>query len=248
MEATSLGGDGRALSALPPRDASALVRTVRDRLRLAITLQEIPPGTRLNQVQVAAQLGVSRMPVRTAIADLITEGLLEPLRNGGAAVRSLTDRDVREVYEVRTALEAQAVLDVAQRRPPAGLEQIAAILDRHARLGGANDAAALLELDREFHMTILDATENAYFRRAMVPIWFVVERAMVGMLRSIPTMFERAWEQHAEIAEALHAGDARLAEARLRSHLEYSVAQLATVMSGSNPAESSAGQGDAATA
>jgi DNA-binding GntR family transcriptional regulator len=246
MEATNLAGDAPVLSALPPRDASALVRTVRDRLRLAITLQELPPGTRLNQVRVAEQLGVSRMPVRTAIADLITEGLLEPLPNGGVAVRALTERDVREVYEVRTALEAQAVRRVARLRPPGGLEQISAILERHARLGGVNDAAALLELDRDFHMVILDATENMYFRRAMVPIWSIVERAMVGMLRSIPTMFERAWEQHAEIAEALHAGDARLAESRMRSHLEYSAAQLAAVMADADAAGSTAERKDAA--
>jgi DNA-binding GntR family transcriptional regulator len=221
-----------ALRELPPRDTSALVHEVRDRLRLAITFEEIPSGTRLNQVQVANQLGVSRMPVRTAIADLMAEGILEAIPSGGVAVRSLSERDLREVYEVRESLEAQAVRHVAQRRPTQGLDRISAVLEKHLRLDGANDTVALLALDREFHMAILDATGNAHFRRAMVPIWSVVERAMSRMLRRVPDMSEHAWEQHAAIAEALRAGDVEMAETRLRTHLEYAIGELTPLMTG----------------
>lgn len=217
-----------ALTQLPPRDATALVRTVRDRLRTAITLGELAPGTRLNQVQVANQLGVSRMPVRTAVADLQAEGLLDPLPGGGAMVRALTQRDMLDVYEVRTALESQAARHVAVRAE--GLEEVFAVLEEHAGLGGAFDPIRLLELDRRFHMAILDATGNHNFRRAIVPIWSVVERAMVGMLVTIPEMFERAWREHADIAEALRAGDPDQAEARMRDHLEFAVAQLTRSM------------------
>ena len=215
-----------ALQALPPRDSSALARSVRDRLRLAIILEEIPPGTRLNQVHVAEQLGVSRMPVRAAAADLVVEGLLEPIPTGGVAVRALTSQDVRAAYEVREALEAQAARDAAERGSTAAIDRLFDVLNRHERLGGANDTSTLLELDREFHMTILEATDNPYFARAMVPLWSVVERAMVGMLRNIPDMFELAWRQHRQIAEALRSGNADLAEASLREHLEHAVSGL----------------------
>jgi DNA-binding GntR family transcriptional regulator len=211
-----------ALGALPPRDTSALARSVRDRLRLAIVLQEIPAGVRLNQVHVAEQLGVSRMPVRVAAADLVIEGLLEPLPTGGVAVRPLSKRDVEGAYKVREALEAQAVREVAIARPEAGLRELFAILKRHEDLGGVNDTPVLLELDRAFHGTILDATDNPYFSRAMVPMWSVVERAMVGMLRTVPDLFDTAWKQHREIAEALAAGDADLAERLAREHIRDS--------------------------
>lgn len=207
-----------SLGALPPRDSSALARSVRDRLRLAIVLEEIPAGVRLNQVQVAEQLGVSRMPVRVAAADLVGEGLLEPLPTGGVAVRALSRYDVEAAYKVREALEAQAVREVALAESR-DLSGIMAVLDRHAELGGRNDTAMLLELDRDFHGAILDATENPYFNRAMVAIWSVVERAMAGMLRTVPDLFDTAWKQHRQIAEALAAGDADLAERLAREHL-----------------------------
>jgi DNA-binding GntR family transcriptional regulator len=217
-----------ALSELPPRDTTALVRMVRDRLRAAITFGEIEPGTRLNQVQVAQQLGVSRMPVRQAVADLQAEGLLDPLPSGGVVVRALTHDDMLGVYEVRAALECQAVRHVADRS--SSLDAVFAVLDDHAALAGARDPVTLLELDRRFHMAILDSTGNSSFRRAILPTWSVVERAMVGMLVSIPEMFERAWDEHAGIADAIRLGDADLAEARMRNHLEFSAAQLARVM------------------
>ena len=216
-----------ALTALPPRDSGALARSVRDRLRMAIVLEEIPSGARLNQVQVAEMLGVSRMPVRVAAADLVVEGLLEPLPAGGVAVRPLTRRDVEAAYKVREALEAQAVREVAVTRPKAGLAELFSILQRHEDLGGVNDTRKLLELDRAFHRTILDSTDNPFFSRAMVPMWSVVERAMVGVLRDVPDMFHLAWREHRQIAEALAAGDADLAERLAREHITDSARKLA---------------------
>jgi len=215
-----------ALSALPPRDSSALARSVRDRLRRAIVLEELPPGVRLNQVMVAQQLGVSRMPVRVAAADLVVEGLLEPLPTGGVAVKALSRGDVENAYRVREALEAQAVREVASTRPPHGLAELSAVLDRHEGLGGVNDTERLLELDRAFHWAILDATDNPYFSRAMVPMWSVVERAMVGMLRTVPEMFDLAWKEHRLIAEAIADGDADLAEQRTRNHIRDSATKF----------------------
>lgn len=244
MELSGLDGDRVArsapaevvaLQALPPRDSNALARSVRDRLRLAIILEEIPSGTRLNQVHIAEQLGVSRMPVRAAAADLMAEGLLVPIPTGGVAVRALTSQDVHAAYEVREALEAQAARDAAERGSPAAIDRLFDVLARHERLGGTNDTSVLLELDREFHTAILDATQNPYFARAMVPMWSVVERAMVGMLRTIPDMFELAWRQHRTIAEALRAGDPDLAEAALREHLEHAVSGLSATQVDSGP-------------
>jgi DNA-binding GntR family transcriptional regulator len=215
-----------ALSALPPRDSSALANSVRDRLRRAIVLEELPAGVRLNQVMVAQQLGVSRMPVRVAAADLVVEGLLEPLPTGGVAVKALSRGDVEAAYKVREALEAQAVREVALARPPHGLSELSAVLDRHEELGGVNDTERLLELDRAFHWTILNATDNPYFSRAMVPMWSVVERAMVGMLRTVPEMFDLAWKEHRHIAEAIADGDADLAEQRVRNHITDSATKF----------------------
>lgn len=214
------------LAELPSRDTTALVRNVRDRLRVAIALEELPSGTRLNQVQVASQLGVSRMPVRTAITELVAEGLLEQLPGGGAIVRPLTEKDLRDVYEVRIALESQAVRHVAEQQPSAGLNRIEQVLATHRDLVSNYNAAQLLEVDRDFHMAILEATGNSYFQRSIVPVWSIVERAMFGML-NMADVVAIAWDEHEEIAQALWAGNPDLAEVRLRRHLENAAEQLA---------------------
>lgn len=221
----------QALQELPPRDTTALVRTVRDRLRLAIAQREIPEGTRLNQVQVATQLGVSRMPVRTAITDLIAEGLLVPMASGGVMVRTLTEQDIRNVYEVRLALESQAVRHVAETKPKDGLARIQRVIADHRPQVRDYDATELLAADREFHTTLLDATENEYFRRSIVPVWSVVERAMFGAL-SIPDLVPRAWKEHEEIAKALRAGDPDRAERAMRRHLQHAAEDLARAIRG----------------
>lgn len=217
------------LGELPPRDTTALVRTVRDRLRLAITLEEIPSGTRLNQVAVAKQLGVSRMPVRTAISELVSEGLLEMVPGGGVVVRSLTPRDLLDVYEVRAAIESRAVRRVAEVRPALGLDRIDAVVATHKPHLSAYGVAELLSADREFHMALLDATDNAYFRRALVPVWSIVERGMVGSLH-ITDVFTAAWDEHECIARALRAGDPDLGERLLLHHLKNASTKLAESM------------------
>lgn len=218
--------DVSALSALPPRDTSALVRAVRDRLRDAIIFEEIPAGVRLNQVQVAEQLGVSRMPVRAASAELVNEGLLEPIATGGVTVRRLTREDIVHAYEVRESLEAGAGRIGAMRRPIECAQRLEDVIRRHDELGPDPGIASLLKLDREFHAALLESTGNPYFTRAMVPMWSVVERAMVGLMVKIPDMITIAWQQHRAIARSVREGSVNLVEAHIREHLSDAAERL----------------------
>lgn len=215
-----------ALEELPPRDSTALVRTIRDRLRLAIALEQIPTG-KLNQVQVAKQLGVSRMPIRAAVPELVAEGLLEPLAGGGVAVRELTASDVRQVFDVRLALETRAAHIVAEQGSDEGVRKIQAMVDRHLPVFPTYSMADLLAADRDFHMSILTETNNAYFQRSIVPVWSIVERAMVSVMHIRP-VFDSAWNEHAAIARALADRDPDAAEAAMQQHLNGAAEKLAT--------------------
>lgn len=226
---------GSILGELPPRDTTALVRGVRDRLRLAIALGEIPSGSKLNQVQLAKQLGVSRMPIRTAAAELVAEGLLEVVPGGGVAVRRFTEQDLRNVFEVRGALESSAVRHVARHQPVWGLSRIEKVVAAHKPQVPTYGPAQLLAADREFHMSILDATGNEFFQRSIMPVWSTVERAMVQVLH-LKEVFTTAWDEHEQIVQAMRSGDADLAEARLRQHLEHAASELAKVMPAEDPA------------
>jgi DNA-binding GntR family transcriptional regulator len=212
------------LKELPRRDSTALVRQVSDTLRAAIAHQELPTGARLNQERLAQRLGVSRMPIRAAIAELAAEGLIDILPTGGARVRALGRQDLLDVYEVRTGLETQAVRRLAETSP-SRLWPIDGILDRHRPHVGEYDAHQLLDVDREFHTAILDATGNPYFRKAMRPVWSTVERAMFAML-TLSSLAAIAWEEHEAIHEALHRSDGELAANLMRSHLKNGVIQM----------------------
>jgi DNA-binding GntR family transcriptional regulator len=221
---------GPALSEIPARDSTTLVQTVRDRLRLAVTREELLAGMRLSQEQVASQLGVSRMPVRAAITELVAEGLLERLPGGGVAVRPLLAKDLQDVYQIREALESKAVRHVATHLSPEALEQIRAVLARHRGQVKSYGTAELLDVDREFHMSLLAATGNPQFQRAIVPVWSIVERAMFRVL-NMPDVAAIAWDEHELIGAAIMAGDPDLAESRLRSHLENASCQLLRAIS-----------------
>ena len=191
--------------------------------------EELPVGTRLNQVQLASQLGVSRMPIRAAIAMLTAEGLIETLPTGGAVVRALTRQDLLDVYEVRTGLEVQAVRRLAAERSTERWSGIVGVLDKHRLFVHEYDTRQLLDVDREFHSAILDATQNPYFRKAMVPVWSIVERAMFGML-SLSHVAAVAWDEHEAIAASIRRGEPELAADLMRRHLEEGAAELTRLL------------------
>lgn len=221
--------DLSALTQIEGYDARALRSKVRERLRLAIAAEEIPAGTRLNQVKIAESLGVSRMPVRDAISDLLGEGLLVPLSGGGALVTPLTAQDIRDVYDVRIPLEATAVQTAAAHASDWHLDRIEAIIDRHWPLLERNANRELLELDRQFHWAVLEAAGNRHLLRSLVPVWATVSRAMFALLR-IPSYGATAWNEHQDLALALRVRDGDRAEELIRLHLTKGRQQLLAVI------------------
>lgn len=217
-------GMARALAPIPAGDSSAIRSTVRDRIRMAITLQELPAGVRLNQVELAKQLEVSRMPVRDALGDLLAEGLVEPCRGSGVAVRQLTAHDLHSIYAVRTALEVEAVHHLVSSGPGQWHEELDDIITSHRRPLERDDREQLLLLDRRFHWAMYRGTGNIFLSQAMTPLWSHISRAMFALLRL--DYSAKAWAEHEQIAEALKSGDRELSESLTRLHLADSLSVL----------------------
>lgn len=206
-------------------DAAAVKRAVLDRLRRAITVGEMPPGARLLQTQLASALGVSRMPVRDAINDLVAEGLAVPAPGGGASVSSLTTDDMRDVYAVRGALEVFAIRSLATTISEADLERLRAIIARSQTLIAENEREGLTALDKEFHWTLYRATGNRFLATALTPMWAQVDRIMYAIL-SMEDYGTVAWEEHVTIVDALEARDAEAAAHRMDQHLRRAAERL----------------------
>ncbi|MCD2195994.1 GntR family transcriptional regulator [Actinomycetospora endophytica] len=190
-------------------------------LREAILGGELAPGAHLGEVELAERLGVSRTPVREALARLAAEGLVEAHAHRGARVVSFSPEDLDGIFDVRLALEPRATGRAAARATAADLD---ALDDLAARMlavgtrGPAQDLDALVGLNREFHARLLDVAAAPALSAALGN---VVHAPVV--LRTFhtydPASLARSLAHHAEIVAALRAGDADWASSVMRSHL-----------------------------
>ncbi len=119
------------------------------------------PGSRLVEREIAAELGVSRLPVRDALRSLVGEGLVTPRPRTWAVVREFTHSDVSDLNEVRSALETLAFRLAAQRRTRAGLAKLRADLDDERAAAAKGDAATARRKAADFHETVTELADNA---------------------------------------------------------------------------------------
>lgn len=129
-------------------------------LRQAILKGDMVPGERLMEIQLAKKLGVSRTPIREAIRKLELEGLVTMVPRKGAEVAGITEKNLRDVLEVRRALEELAIELACERiHEDMVTELVAAERDFKDATAGS-DAIKIARMDEKFHDIIFQATEN----------------------------------------------------------------------------------------
>ena len=139
---------------LPLRDV------VFNTLRQAILRGELKPGERLMEIQLANKLGVSRTPIREAIRKLELEGLVLMIPRKGAEVAEITEKNLRDVLEVRCALEELAVQLACDRIDEEGVRELRAAAEHFRDVLDSDDITKIAEADVAFHDVIFTATDN----------------------------------------------------------------------------------------
>ena len=139
---------------LPLRDV------VFNTLRQAILRGELKPGERLMEIQLANKLGVSRTPIREAIRKLELEGLVLMIPRKGAEVAEITEKSLRDVLEVRRALEELAVQLVCEKITQEQIEELKASAKEFQNTLKDGDITKIAEADVRFHDVIYMATDN----------------------------------------------------------------------------------------
>lgn len=218
MAGTASDGAGQALRGR--RTADLVAR----RISADILRGEFPPGSRLREEQLAAAYRVSRTPVREALIELSTTGLVELIPNRGAMVLTLTLADVREVYEVRALLEGEAAGRAARVATHELLSDLARACDRLAALHAA-PAAEQLAADTAFHYRIADASGNALLARLVRQVSAIPEAYRSLIAYTVADMRE-AERQHRDIAAELGRHHSQRAAALARAHVRWA-AQMA---------------------
>lgn len=137
--------------ALQPPPTATVVDHIVDELRRAIYGRRFKPGDRLIERQLAADLGVSHIPVREAFARLTEEGLLERLPRRGCRVATITTKELDEFASVRELLEQFVAVRVQRQLTPEQEAELRAITDQMVAAAVAGDTAEVLSLDERFH-------------------------------------------------------------------------------------------------
>jgi DNA-binding GntR family transcriptional regulator len=205
---------------LPTITVEALTERVSQSLRDAIVEGILQPGERLIEERIAAQMGVSRAPIREAIRSLEAEGLVKSLPRRGAAVTVLTKRDVQEVYGLRSALECQAARSACRRLTADDVDEMLSLVRRMRDAGYAGDRALLALHDLAFHRKILDVSGNRRLLDAWLAIMSQVRLLQRHVLTARHMNIDRLVLNHEAIVDALRSGNPDTAEQPLREHIE----------------------------
>jgi DNA-binding GntR family transcriptional regulator len=187
-------------------------------LREEILANRLPAGTELQETALAAELGVSRGPVREALGRLAAEGLVVVRPRRGAVVRSLTKDEFIEAYEVREALEVMAVRLATRRLGHAGLarlEELTETMERHAE---RDEVDEFFDANAAFHASLVEASGNERLRELHAQLLGQINRYRQRSL-ALRGSLDRSVAEHRAILEALAAGDAERATQLTSDHI-----------------------------
>ncbi len=192
-------------------------------LRDRIVSGQYPGGTRVDVNEVAAAVGASRMPVREALRQLDSEGLVTIRPNRGAVVTALTPDDILDVFEMRAALEALAARVALPRIDDGALADLAQIVDRMDR--SRRDGTAWLRHHDDFHAAVCALSGRVHLVEQIARLRRHVEpylRVHVGVYDP-PEMLG---SEHRELLDTLKLRDPVRVEAAVREHVERAGAHV----------------------
>lgn len=174
-----------------------------------------PPGSKLVEREVAAELGVSRLPVRDALKVLVTEGLVTPRPRTWAVVREFSPTDIADLDEVRSALETLTFRLAAQRHTRAGLDQLRADLDAELEAARGGDGVRARRAAADFHETVTSLAANELLNE--------LERTLRSRLRWLLGRHQDLLgvaKEHEELYDAIASRDVSRVEELVLRHLE----------------------------
>jgi DNA-binding GntR family transcriptional regulator len=204
---------------IPLEPAPNLTEQVYARILEAITDRTLLPGQRITQNELAEKLGVSRQPVSHALHLLHRQGLLAESGRRGFEVTQLDPGRIRQLYEVRGAIDALAARLAAARSKAdaAGRAELEAALRAGRAIDRKTPLARLIALDVDFHTAIYRLAGNPAISEMIAPQWPHMRRSMATVLAELDYR-ESAWTEHEAIAAQIFAGNAKPAENAAQAH------------------------------
>ncbi len=204
---------------IPPPPSATAAQRVRARLETELLQGSHPPGTRLDEQELAERYGVSRTPVREALKAIAAEGWLEIRAHAGAFVSRPTPQRLLEMFETMAALEAACAAHAARRVSAPQARTLAAANRACAEHAAAGDAAAFYIANLAFHDAIYAASGNTFLAAQTLAL----RRRLEPWRRAVTVrqgLMQQSVMEHAAIEEAIASGDGETAARRAGRHLD----------------------------
>lgn len=210
--------DGVTLMDEAKKTGLPLQAMVRDRIEHMILSGELKAGEHLNENALAAELNVSRGPIREATRSLADAGLLTIMKNRGAFVREISLEDVLHVYDIRAGLASVAGRLAALRATPEGVAELQDLWEQMEAARIERDSDHYYEINRQFHARIVEMTGNPklieFHEATERDVFLFLRRGVTG-----PTRIDTSNRQHKEMLDAIAAGDEQAAAKAFERHV-----------------------------
>ncbi len=206
---------------------------VLERLRKKIVTHELNPGDIFSENIIAEELGVSRTPVREAIAILVHEGLVEQIPQVGAAVKELTEGDVAELLKLRRAIEMLVVDELLDHRDELSESTVHEALEGMEKAAEQGDKPLMLEYDSEYHCRLAETSGFLLAARILRSL-----RDKMRIIFGVELIQDDAdvagiMQEHRRIYEALLSNNAAEARQEMDKHLSRAEVRMGIATDGS---------------
>lgn len=172
----------------------------------------------LREATLGKELGVSRTPVREALRQLELEGLVKIIPNRGAFVTGISEKDVRDIYMIRSVLEGLCVQMAAEHMTKERIDELEEVLVLAEYYLEKGNMEQLTELDGKFHQILYEASESRILEHVLSDFHKYVQLARRNSVKT-ESRAQKSIEEHREILEALKENDAEKAEKLANTHI-----------------------------
>jgi DNA-binding GntR family transcriptional regulator len=191
-------------------------------IREAIRKGKFKPGDRLVETQLAEEMHISRFPIREALRYLEKEGLVEAKPFKGTYVAQLTERDMEELYSLRSAIEAFAIRILIKHIDAEKIKKLESVFRSMQQASKNEDLDKLISEDFRFHQTICELSDH----RKLLEVWLTLENQLRVFLTIEKQLFGNSAQfvkSHIPILEAIQERKIRPAQKAIRDHLNWAM-------------------------
>jgi DNA-binding GntR family transcriptional regulator len=208
----------RGDAATGERASASVVDSAADAIREEIKKGRLAPGQRLIEGELCTVIGASRTSIREALGRLEAEGLVEVEHQKGARVRRLTHTDVKNIYQIREALEGAAARMAAGN--VSSSDYRARLVELERQFGAEDDRspACYLDYNEEFHRLIVEMSQNGRIRKMVEQLHHTAFLTLIQAI-STPQAAATAHSEHLPVIDAILQGDGARAEDAMRAHI-----------------------------